>query len=297
MADFVSHGTAITWPVGLNVHTPVISSLFGGDLLQRKRAIGIRQTTKSSLKAHLLDGSGNPVDLIYYGFTTSTTATELIVAKVREASLVDSTVYSAYATVVDATTGLIEFDIPEGARDVAGVYLAEVGVFDTSSNLLFTNEYYIYVEPSAWSATQYLGPPTLDEIRLSIRDSDANENELLGQLDFDVAEIASAVTRTVRYWNVAPPVLRVAIYSTRTFPFRDIWLEGAQLNLFAMAEEGYRRNFLKAAAGGTVTDDRNRHREYNVAYREHLARFNDSITREKVSINLSQCFGVLGNPH
>jgi len=90
-----------------------------------------------------------------------------------------------------------------------------------------------------------------------------------------------------------PPTIARARFSTKNFPFREIWLEGIQLFLFELMEEYYRRNFFKVSAGGTVTDDMNKHREYGAAWKERFARFKELVMHQKAQINLTGGYSTL----
>jgi hypothetical protein len=72
---------------------------------------------------------------------------------------------------------------------------------------------------------------------------------------------------------------------------------GTQLYLFQMAEEHYRRNHFKQSAGGTTTDDKNRHREYNTAWKERFGQFRQLVMHNKVRINAGQAYGGFGSSY
>jgi len=303
---------------GLNVKSPPIHDYYGEKLWQRKRAIEVPERSLSYLQMAMRDESGNNVDLTQYGFVnndpcgedpatssgssgSSETPVEpgdnQLLTIFRESALQERYRWTAVPTVYDAVNGIIKVQIPDEVVNHTGIYLAESGVLDANDRLLWSNEVYVFVTHSAWHlpATRILrGPPTIDDIRTSLRDSDPAENELLTDLDFGLSELCFAATRAVQFWNDQPPHISTAVFSTKTFPFREIWITGVHLFLFQLAEEHYRRNFFQTSAGGTVTDDKNRHREYNQVYRERLAQFKELVLWQKAQLNLRRGWGTFG---
>jgi len=220
----------------------------------------------------------------------------------REGALVDKTMYQNAAVVFDADNGIVRVEVPEQVRAAAGIYLVEFGIFapdDTELTCpLFTNEVFLLVEHSAWHNPQthpQTGPPIVGDVRLSLRDGDPMLNELIDTYDFDLAEIVYCAIRCVQFWNEQPPQMRIARYSTKNFPFREIWLKGIHLYLFELAEEHYRRNRLPYQAGGVNTDDKAKAREYNQAWKERHASFRQMVMHQKAQINASQCWMSFGS--
>jgi len=303
----------------LNVISPPIHDLYGAELWRRKRAVAVRERSIAYLQMALRDTLGNPVDLTKYGFvnndpnsptavpcgsssSSGTPDTNGMLTIFRESALVEKYRWTATPTVYDAANGIVKVAIPAGVMNHTGIYLSEFGVIDANENLLWSNECYVYVLHSAWHLPGnrvYRGPPAIDDVRLSLRDSDPVENELLTNYDFDLSEIAFAATRAVQFWNDQPPHIATARYSTKNFPFREIWLKGIHLYLFELAEESYRRNFFTVSAGGVVTDDKNRHKEYNQVWQERLSAFREQVLWQKVQINLGRAYGTFsaGYPH
>ena len=281
-----------------SIKTPQITTSYDEALKKRKRAVKVTQGTTAHLQFTFRDDCGEPVDLTTFGFSTdsssssSTPTTSKIEARFREASLHDNSVFSVAGTVVDAEKGTVKCTIPKTqVMDVTGVWLASVGVFNTSAELVLANEMFIYNEKSPWITSGTKGPPTIDDVRLSIRDSDPLVNELIDNHDYDVAEIAHAATRCVQYWNEQPPPVPNAIFTALNFPFREIWLKGIQLFLFQIIEEHYRRNRLPYNAGGTQIDDKNKQADYNRAWSERLQEFRQLVMHRKAQLNANNAFG------
>lgn len=216
-----------------------------------------------------------------------------IVARYREATLRESQIYEVDGLVLDTSTGLVRVIVPPQISADAGIYTVEFGLLDAADCLIFTNVIFLYNETSGWGSVGRPGPPAIDDIRLSLRDNDPYDNLLLDNFDFDLAELCHAVLRTVQFWNDQPPPVASAMATTKTFPFRDIWLEGIQYYLFRVAEEHYRRNVLKHVAGGTQIDDKNRWREYRQAWNDRFAEFRRMVMHRKAQLNAQGGFSSL----
>jgi hypothetical protein len=270
---------------GLAVRTPEVAMAYDEELAMRKRAIALRQNALATIQFTILDANGNPVDVSDYD----------IEVRFREASLVDRTIYTATGTLVPPDMGLIEVTVPETVRETAGIFFAEAGVINGDGDLLMSNELYLYNEHSAWGDVSRKGPPQISDFRLSLRDSDPYENELIEHFDYGLVEICMAAVRAVVCWNEQPPAIGGLTFSTITMPYRDIWLTGGHLFLFEMAEEHYRRNFLAYNAGGMTTDDKNRHRDYAAAWQNRYQRYRELIMHKKAQANYARCYGGLGS--
>jgi len=291
----------------LNYHVPEVSTMYDTPLLRKKRAIGTKAGQRSYLKLPLLDGTGAAIDLTQYNIQTGTGSAYLMYAlNNSQCALPDMTgqacvltryseavggtaVLQVTAGVLDAPKGLIMCEIPEGITNVAAVYLAESAIMDTRGVPIYSNECYIYNEPSAWAGSRG-AIPALDEMRLSLRDSDPAENELIENYDFGLPELCYAVTRTAKHWNSQPPFIFPA--TTQNFPSPEIMLLGTQLYLFELAEEHYRRNRLPYSAGQTQIDDKAKEENYNKAYQDRYQRFHTLVMHTKASMNMNRGWGM-----
>lgn len=258
---------------------------FNEELRTRRRAVLVKQKIKEKYVIDLLDENGNAINI-------DSLATEYSQAFLqpkltfREASMIENTVVvDDTAIIEDIDNGVISFFLPDEVRKDAGIYHAELGLLGTNGEDLYAvNSFYVYVEPTNWTAVERT-LPRVDEIRISLRDSSHIENELISNYEFDLAEIAYAAARTVQYWNEIPPP--VSFYTTRNFPFKNLWLTGIQLFLFESLEEHYRRNHLQYSAGGLTVDDKNKFHLYRAAWQDRFQRFLRDMQLQKVRINTS----------
>jgi hypothetical protein len=155
----------------------------------------------------------------------------------------------------------------------------------------------VILERGQFGARDHVGgPPTIQEIRLHLRDSAPGESLLLDNIRFDDAEIALAITRPVQYWNEQPPDLGVRT-TTQNFPFRYYWLEAICANLFWMLEEQYRANNLAYSAAGVQVNDQDKEPNYARAAERRHANWVDFVKRKKAALNLEAAYGGIGSPY
>ena len=268
-----------------------ITSHFGDPLATRKRGLAVKQKTVEEYHLAILDRDGAAVNL--EDLENNVKEPLEVHTSFREASFLENVVLDDVATIVNKADGLVKFKLPSEVRNNAAIYLGEVGVRSASlaeREFYVINEFYVYVEPSNWSDVLVTTIP-LAELRMSIRDSSLFENELLGNYEYDVAELSYAAARTVRYWNEIPPP--VARFTTRAFPFTNLWITGTQLFLFDLIQEYYRRNQFPYSAGGLSVDDRNKFQLYRVAWADKMQQFTQDLQMLKARLNIEGASGTV----
>lgn len=225
--------------------------------------------------------------------------------RVRELSGVNPTmdaIYTVTAEILDAEQGLVRAaPLPHGIVRTPGVYLEEWGWFSPEGHMLFSNQCCLFVRRGLFGFTNNsvgtnTGPPTLEEIRLSLRDNAGADNPLLDDVEFDAAEIASAVLRPIQYWNEVPPPLGM-MESTTTFCFREMWLLGIQAHLLEIAAHHYRRNSLPYSAAGISTDDKNKEQPYMAAAMMRIQQYQDLMRVKKIELNMRSFGGSIGSTY
>jgi hypothetical protein len=282
----------------LTTQQPVIPTAYDEELLQKRRAVRIRQTQLANLQLHFRDENGKPCDLTDYDFTGSSTSSESVAgaeyriqARFREATESDKYTYVVNGTMEDIETGLVQCQIPQTqVANVAGIWLAEFGILNDQDCLISVTDCYVYVEKSGWGTGTVLGPPQVQTIRQALADDDPIINELIDNKEFDLGDITYAVIRTVQDWNDTPPPIANAKFTTKNFPFRDIWLLGTKVYLIQRAAMHYTRNFYPYNAGGMTRDDKNKHREYNAAWQTLHQEYRQRLIHKKVEINAARGF-------
>lgn len=265
----------------------------GGAVPLKRRVIATKSGQYAFADVTLHDNDGNPVDLSHADYSAGT-----VKAKFKDAVTITSAadVAEADCTITTAADGEIRCEIPAAIKNAPGIYIGEFAVLDTSDRMLFSNTLWIVVDEGLFgSLADSIGPPSLAEIRLFLRDY-SQENELLDTVDFDVSEIAAAITLPVRFWNeILPPLPRT--YSTKNFPWRYHWLIAICANLFLIAGEHYRRNRLAYSAGGTQIDDKNKANEYEQKAAQMKQEWEQFARTKKVSLNLNAGYGGIGSTY
>jgi hypothetical protein len=284
---------------------------------QKLRCHEVQMGQYARLQWVMKDRSGNPVDLSSCFPAISASESDSqdfdaagdlqygVTLRLRELSGMDPNTDGVFSVAVDIVSDsvgeVLSAPLPTALVRDPGIYLEEWGVFDREKRLLFSNQCFCFVtrglfgiseQPAEWN----VGPPTLSEIQLSLRDSDPTENPLLDNIEFDAAEIAQAVTRSLSYWNESSPPLR-PFQTTKTFPFKELWLRGIQAYLFEIAANHYRRNHLPYAAGGMQIDDKNKEQSYAVMASRLMQDFRDAVAVKKVEINTQLFTGWSASPY
>ena len=204
--------------------------------------------------------------------------------------------------VLDTGTGYVRArSLPDAITRKPGVYLEEWAVFSKDKRMIFSNQCVVFVRRGLFGlnsdvSTQNLGPPTIEEIRLSLRDNSPSDNLLLDSIEFDAAEISQAVLRPLQFWRETPPPLRLN-FTTSTFPYREMWLKGIQGYLMEIAANNYRRNHLPYNAGGVAIDDKNKSGAYDAYASALLQDFRNMVQAKKVEINIASFSGSIGSDY
>jgi hypothetical protein len=312
-------------PRPINVRSPEITTRRDGTPVYRQiRAVEVTQGQKAYIELGILDHQGDPLSLAEFGFSVApslsssssssepipgpssssdsslSSATELPIVrfKVREAvGLCGNGIYSADAEIVSTEAGTVRVLVPECVRNVAGVYLGEFFVLDSAGDMVHSNQTYVVVNRGLFvEGSSRQGPPTMQEIRNHVRDSDISENFLRDNLNFDTPEIAESIVRPVLYFNDALPQ-NGTIYSTLNFPNRYFWLEGIIANLCQTITEYYRREHLPYQAAGMSVDDMRKFELYEREYMIRWKNFTTWVQSEKVRLNNDQAYGEAGSPY
>lgn len=208
---------------------------------------------------------------------------------------ISNPVWTLDGSTVNAETGKVRAQLTWPVVERAGIYEMSWAIYDHNNGPVLVNRGLLSVERSLWAIDPLLsrndiGPPTLQEVRMRIRDSAGADNVLLDAIEFSDEEVMLAMTEPVRKWNEEPPPIRR--FTTRDFPFRGAWITGVMAQLHYTAAAFYRRNRLAHAAGGTAIDDLNKEREYMAeADRLWTNEYVPWLRRKKVEINLKLFMG------
>lgn len=269
-------------PDSLLTRRAAVPNIFGEEVRSRKLAVRTSAGEVNSVSVPLYDDNGQLVTGLLEG-----------PAKYRIAEAVKKTelLYEAEINGFDTTEGRVIISPPQEIMTLPGIYDVSLGFFDKNEKLRYTRNFYIYNEPSTWGSSSTSALPTIDTIRLNLRDSDVVENELLGDRQFGLEEICAAAVRTIEYWNNVPPITAA---DTRNFPYANLLQMGIEIHLFEILLEWYRKNRLPYNAGGISVDDMGKLNEYIAAVQSRKQEFIRLVQRTKVSENLRAAFAKLG---
>ena len=190
--------------------------------------------------------------------------------------------------IVDAETGLVEFNLPEDLLLTPGIYHMQIGIL-VEQNLVATDSGLISVSPSLWSTGYSLtGPPSVQEIRRHLRDY-GEATSLLGEYEFSTADIVSTILDPLREFNETPP--ESIRYTTQTFPWRKAWRDAIVAELLRSAANYYLRNKAQTRGGSLTFDERNKNAEYLALAQTYRGEWLHFVARKKNEISARGWFG------
>ena len=262
----------------------------------------------ATLEKVIRDRQRKPVDLTNCLCSTTESAsagddTPLcgIVVRFMEATGIRTAdpIFEEQGFVVDAANGVVRVTLPDELVRTTSLYKSTWGIFE-EGRMTYAVEAWLLVEPSLFGFSdptlRNQGPPTIRELRLTIRDNAPNENTLLDDVEFSDMEVGYAFLRPVREFFEFPPPLNIS-FTTKDFPFKEHWIKATQGYLYSMAEAWYRRNRLGTSAGGITIDDRNKEREYLRASQLMLEEWRLFLKLKKVEINAAAFTGSVNSTY
>ena len=192
--------------------------------------------------------------------------------------------------ITDAATGAVQFPLPAAVCQHAGVYSFSAAVLQEDRPILIDSGL-VSVEPSLWGdPNQLTGPPSLEEIRLHLRDR-AAENTLLGAVEFSDVEILEAIRWPVHEFNESPPPL--PYYNCRTFPWRYNWLNAIVGRLLQSAVHAYLRNKLQATGANLAVNSLDKDDAYLRLAKSYRDEWQLFIREKKCQLNAGLAWGSI----
>ena len=131
------------------------------------------------------------------------------------------------------------------------------------------------------------------DIRIWLRDTEPEANNLIKDFEFTPEEIRTAMTLAVDKWNDTPPHMITHYYDVNTFPFRSAYLRGTAANLLFIAANRFRRNSLKYSVPGGAVADQEKYQEYDSAGEKLWQEYTQWIFTEKRAINMEEGWGIV----
>lgn len=185
----------------------------------------------------------------------------------------------------DPEKGLLSVKIPAGI--MPGIYRGAVQMIHDGQPIL-SNAFRMYI-----SVELGVGVPSLQEIRMYLRDSYPEENSLIDGLEFEDSEIVIATERALRYFNEVPPHLDTFVATTTNFPWRYHLLEGILGQLYRMAANSDRKNSLQYSAGGLSVNDNGKEQNYLQASQMHWQAYQQFVDAKKYEMNMITYFAYI----
>lgn len=288
------------------------TAVFNRPAVEKLRSLSMPAGAAPTIEWDFRDRDGAAVSLIgcvpYDPISPSSSSSSLgaspspLVVQLRiaeAAALSGSPVISYPGEVFDAAAGRVTVVIDRNiAAPSVGINHAEIGVFDPLGHLIFSNRFWLVVEPGLFggACASPAGRLSIQEIRLTLRDNSPVEHNLIDTVLFDDAEIALAIRSAVDYWNEALPPL--APYTTANFPYRYNWMQAACSRLFSMLAQYYRDNHLAyQSQGGISVDDMNKAKAYDDKADAMWAEYKSWVASRKAAENLATFWGILSSPY
>ena len=217
-------------------HTPAID--FANPVcLGGKFVIHITQGMRCKLALNLIDRTGTTVDLTSIQDNVIVTGPNDTVPEPPptkyEARFMAEEALSALTlsinvpgTITDFEKGKVEVELSATDTARAGIFHAQLGIFDNSNSLLQATPYWLCVEPNL-SHYNPTGPISIAEVRLILRDVCPEQNFLIDDVEFSDTEIAYCITRPVDEFNEKyQPKTQ---FTPSTFPFRFHWASATEI--------------------------------------------------------------------
>lgn len=273
--------------------TPTIASLRGRNQLSKMRSVVVNQATTPTISWTIVDNDGDPINISSY----ATADYEVVLAVRHSMGQKTEDIYYSTGSITTAASGIVSAAVPDDAMALPGIYAAEMAIRTSDDDKLIQliNRFWLVIDRSLFGDTDHVGPPTIAEIRLHLRDAPEG-NYLLDEYEFDPAEIAAAISRCVMMFNESPPPLQRR-FTTRNFPFRYHWMEGIVAELFLTAAHQYRRNAIKSTSAGLQVADLDKEKEYMQAHAYHKQNWTEFMKMTKVRMNMEEGFGSIGSPY
>lgn len=199
---------------------PAVTRVDGRPVLTKTVAVSTSQGMAPVIEMVLRDSEGRPINFTSCGFTNYSSSSSSaspqgqIILKAKEvfALRTEAPLVDVEGLFVDAAAGVVRAKIPVSATLNNGILEGNWGVLSAEGELLTSNKFYIVVEKSQFASASALpnaGMPSVDMIRVYLRDSGPADNPLLNTLEFDLPEICDAMIMCVQHWNTIQPPIRL----------------------------------------------------------------------------------------
>lgn len=276
-----------------------VAKLYGDPLYGKTRGVRVDQGTNTWLQfVPYSPQTGAPLSISVGGYSTPPT----VEVRYREASGSLPSIFVPDDGDVPALASdgrSVYLPLPVELKDLPGVYNAQMMVRDGSGQERLRGDFYVLVDRGMWDSSGGTptdsGPVTVQEVQTALRDH-PGANRLLGNFEFDLAEIAQAIVSAVQTFNMTSP-LGCPMLSTRNFPthWRRNMLDGCMSYLWETASTYFRRGDLQYQAGGAAVADLAKNRDYSEAAMMYRERYSKWCREVKTRASIDAGWGALGS--
>lgn len=297
------------------VITADIPAIDGCPILSRLKAYVVNQGVIATLEHVFRDKNGNAIDLsTWVDCTESLSSSEsssgcvpagTIKMRMKEwvgqgLSARCNPVWEVYGEAVNAAAGVVRVTLEADMVEKAGIYEVNWAVLNENGVPVVVDRGITSIERTLFPVDVRVmyegkGPPTLQEVRMMLMDSSAAENSLLDDMEFSDEQLMLCLTEPVRVWNETPPPIRK--YTTRDFPYRQMWMSGTLGRLHIMAANNYRRNLFRHSAGGVTTNSKDKEKEYMVEGTRLWDEFRTQMVNKKIEVNAKAFCGSVSSEY
>lgn len=278
-----------------------VTDLYGDKLFGRPSGVRLDQGSPAWLRLVLYSGqTGAPIQIVVGGYSVPPT----VEVRFREATDLDPRIYipdPADTPSVAEDGRSVLLPVPLEVKNNAGVYNAQVRVTDAGGIERNRSNFTLVTDPGFWLSGDSThtpgsgGPPTVDAIRLALRDH-PGMNRLLQSFEFDLADIGQSIVRGVQTYNTTYP-LGGRVFTTITWP--SVWklqlIDGCLVYLMETMATYMRRGHLPYNAAGLEIDDLGKEKDYIKAAQIYRDRFTEWARYEKTRESIAAGWGSIGS--
>jgi len=191
------------------------------------------------------------------------------------------------------TDGIVTLDLDPADIPYAGMWYAGIVGYNASEEIIAEWPMWLEVRKSITQTVSGNTPINIAEVRLVLRDSMPEANNLLLEYEFSDTEIAFCMMRPIEEWNeMLPPV---KTFTGATFPYRENWRKATAGYLMRTAARKYLRDDLQYSAGGLSVNDKRKWDAYENLGQKLIDEWRSWAKQEKVRLNSHACYGNLGS--
>jgi hypothetical protein len=190
--------------------------------------------------------------------------------------------------------GCVVLDLDPEDIPYAGMWYAGVVGYNASDQIIAEWPMWLEIRRSISELAEPCNVPiNIAEVRLIMRDTVPENNNLLLEFEFTDTEIAFHIMRPIEEWNeMLPPV---STYTGATFPFRENWRKATAGYLMRMAARKYLRDDLQYSAGGLTINDKRKWDAYENMGQKLIDEWRIWAKQKKVELNSHGCYGSTGS--